>query len=60
MAHMTTGVAKSVKGQQFLRSGAYVTQQELATRLSHRNTGAACNEPIAERMLQRIAADEKL
>ncbi|WP_329410868.1 acyl-ACP desaturase [Nocardia vinacea] len=60
MAHMTTGVAKPEKGAQFLRSVAYVTLQELATRISHRNTGAACNEPIAERMLQRIAADENL
>ncbi|WP_062989567.1 acyl-ACP desaturase [Nocardia anaemiae] len=60
MAHMTSGVAKPEKGPQFLRSVAYVTLQELATRISHRNTGAACNEPIAERMLQRIAADENL
>ncbi|MFE9320082.1 acyl-ACP desaturase [Nocardia sp. NPDC052278] len=60
MAHMTTGVAKPEKGPQFLRSVAYVTLQELATRISHRNTGAACNEPVAERMLQRIAADENL
>lgn len=60
MAHMTTGVAKPEKGPQFLRSVAYVTLQELATRISHRNTGAACDEPIAERMLQRIAADENL
>jgi acyl-[acyl-carrier-protein] desaturase len=60
MAHMTTGVAKPVKGPQFLHSVAYVTFQELATRISHRNTGTACAEPIAERMLQRIAADENL
>ncbi|MEV5832554.1 acyl-ACP desaturase [Nocardia sp. NPDC052112] len=60
IAHMTLGVAKPEKGPQFLRSVAYVTLQELATRISHRNTGAACNEPIAERMLQRIAADENL
>ncbi|MEU0869186.1 acyl-ACP desaturase [Nocardia brasiliensis] len=60
MAHMTTGIAKPVKGPQFLRSVAYVTLQELATRISHRNTGIACNEPVAERMLQRIAADENL
>ncbi|PXX70718.1 fatty acid desaturase [Nocardia tenerifensis] len=60
MAHMTTGIAKPEKGQQFLRSVAYVTLQELATRISHRNTGTACDEPIAERMLQRIAADENL
>ncbi|MFI9402825.1 acyl-ACP desaturase [Nocardia sp. NPDC052316] len=60
MAHMTTGIAKPVQGPQFLRSVAYVTLQELATRISHRNTGTACDEPIAERMLQRIAADENL
>ncbi|GAA4383081.1 acyl-ACP desaturase [Tsukamurella soli] len=39
---------------------AYVTFQELATRVSHRNTGKACNDPIADKMLQRIAADENL
>src|SRR4029079_11563996 len=38
----------------------YVTFQELATRVSHRNTGKACDDPIADRMLQRIAADENL
>ncbi|MCX4092626.1 acyl-ACP desaturase [Nocardia sp. alder85J] len=59
MAHMTTGIA-SPDGPQLLKGVAYVTFQELATRISHRNTGAACGEPIAERMLQRIAADENL
>lgn len=43
-----------------LHSVAYVTFQELATRVSHRNTGKACDEPIADKMLQRIAADENL
>ncbi|MFF2084508.1 acyl-ACP desaturase [Nocardia sp. NPDC058176] len=60
MTHMTAGIAKPEKGSQFLRSVAYVTFQELATRISHRNTGALCAEPVAERMLQRIAADENL
>ncbi|MGY2009996.1 acyl-ACP desaturase [Nocardia gipuzkoensis] len=60
MAHMTSGFAKPETEQVFLRSVAYVTLQELATRISHRNTGAACEEPIAERMLQRVAADENL
>ncbi|WP_068007486.1 acyl-ACP desaturase, partial [Nocardia pseudobrasiliensis] len=59
MAHMTAGVA-SPEGPEFLRGVAYVTLQELATRISHRNTGTACAEPIAERMLQRIATDENL
>ena len=43
-----------------LHSVAYVTFQELATRVSHRNTGKACDDPIADKMLQRIAADENL
>ncbi|MBM4507380.1 acyl-ACP desaturase [Rhodococcus hoagii] len=43
-----------------LTSVAYVTFQELATRVSHRNTGKACQDPIADKMLQRIAADENL
>ncbi|HTM85542.1 MAG TPA: acyl-ACP desaturase [Mycobacterium sp.] len=38
----------------------YVTFQELATRISHRNTGKACNEPIAEQLLARISHDENL
>ncbi|GAB4583630.1 acyl-ACP desaturase [Nocardia sp. IFM 10818] len=44
----------------FMYSVIYVTFQELATRVSHRNTGKVCNDPIADRMLQRIAADENL
>jgi acyl-[acyl-carrier-protein] desaturase len=38
----------------------YVTFQELATRVSHRNTGKACDEPIADQLLQRVSADENL
>jgi acyl-[acyl-carrier-protein] desaturase len=38
----------------------YVTFQELATRVSHRNTGKACNDPIADQLLGRISADENL
>jgi acyl-[acyl-carrier-protein] desaturase len=38
----------------------YVSFQELATRVSHRNTGKACNEPIADQLLQRVSADENL
>ena len=43
-----------------LLSVSYVTFQELATRVSHRNTGKACGDPIADRMLARVAADENL
>jgi acyl-[acyl-carrier-protein] desaturase len=38
----------------------YVTFQELATRVSHRNTGKACAEPIADQLLARVSADENL
>ena len=39
---------------------AYVSFQELATRVSHRNTGRFTQEPIAERLLTRVAKDENL
>ncbi|WP_165687891.1 acyl-ACP desaturase, partial [Mycobacteroides abscessus] len=32
-------------------SVVYVTFQELATRVSHRNTGKACAEPVADELL---------
>ena len=38
----------------------YVTLQELATRISHRNTGAITEDPIAEKLMARIALDENL
>ncbi|MGV9857806.1 acyl-ACP desaturase [Gordonia sp. NPDC003425] len=73
MVHMTNGYSPEAaagdrveemmaKGGDMglLHSVAYVTFQELATRVSHRNTGKACNDPIADKMLQRIAADENL
>lgn len=39
---------------------AYVSFQELATRVSHRNTGRASGCPIADQLLARVAADENL
>ncbi|HEY5853104.1 MAG TPA: acyl-ACP desaturase [Aldersonia sp.] len=61
MEHMTNGFASPAAVEAgFLPSVAYVTFQELATRVSHRNTGKACDDEIADRMLQRIAADENL
>ncbi|WP_074377196.1 acyl-ACP desaturase [Mycobacteroides abscessus] len=41
-------------------SVAYVSFQELATRVSHRNTGVACAEPIAQELLKHISNDENL
>ena len=43
-----------------LHTLAYVTFQELATRVAHRQTGEATHNDIAEKMLQRIAKDENL
>ncbi|WP_433522952.1 acyl-ACP desaturase [Nocardia pseudovaccinii] len=60
MIHMTRGVHSPDAWSGFLVNVAYVTFQELATRVSHRNTGRVCDDPIADRMLQRVAADENL
>ncbi len=43
-----------------LHSIAYVAFQELATRISHRNTGHHSGDPVCDRMLARIATDENL
>ena len=47
-------------GKSPLEGIAYVSLQELATRISHRNTGRFTQDPIAERLLARVAADENL
>ncbi|MEO6713669.1 MAG: acyl-ACP desaturase [Mycobacteriales bacterium] len=39
---------------------AYVSFQELATRISHRNTGLYSNDPVCDKLLARVAADENL
>jgi acyl-[acyl-carrier-protein] desaturase len=38
----------------------YVALQELATRISHRNTGKLLNDPAGEAIMSRVAADENL
>jgi acyl-[acyl-carrier-protein] desaturase len=43
-----------------LRGLAYVTFQEVATRIAHRNTGRHSSDPVADRIMRRIAADENL
>ena len=58
MATLEAGWTADGKG--LLRSLAYATFQELATRIAHRNTGLAAGDPVAERLLARIAADENL
>jgi acyl-[acyl-carrier-protein] desaturase len=47
-------------GGNVLRGIAYVAFQELATRISHRNTGRYSEDPVADRIMVRIAADENL
>jgi acyl-[acyl-carrier-protein] desaturase len=39
---------------------AYVAFQELATRIAHRNTGRYSDDPVADRIMARVAADENL
>ncbi|MBC7462807.1 MAG: acyl-ACP desaturase [Actinobacteria bacterium] len=59
MAHMQLGYQTPYETD-MLHTVAYVSFQELATRISHRNTGKISNDPICEGLLQRIAADENL
>jgi len=47
-------------GKPLLHACAYVSFQELATRVSHRNTGRYSGDPLAEKLLARIAMDENL
>jgi acyl-[acyl-carrier-protein] desaturase len=58
MAHVGTGYDS---GQPTVAHAlAYVTVQELATRVAHRNAGQACRDPHGTRLMSRIAADENL
>ncbi|GID27147.1 acyl-ACP desaturase [Paractinoplanes brasiliensis] len=59
MTHMESGYSND-HPDEILHSIAYVAFQELATRISHRNTGRATGDPIAEQLLARVAADENL
>lgn len=58
MAYMTLGYDAREKTP--LESVVYVSFQELATRVSHRNTGRATGDPIADQLLARISKDENL
>jgi acyl-[acyl-carrier-protein] desaturase len=58
MQNMMEGYDKD--GKDALRGMAYVSFQELATRISHRNTGRYSQDPVADRIMQRISADENL
>jgi acyl-[acyl-carrier-protein] desaturase len=58
MDYMTSGYDSGDKTP--LQAVAYVSFQELATRVSHRNTGRATGDPVADQLLGRIATDENL
>src|SRR3954453_4233479 len=58
MDHMSTGY--TAMHDDMVRSLAYVSFQELATRVSHRNTGKLTEDPVADQLLARVAADENL
>jgi acyl-[acyl-carrier-protein] desaturase len=57
---LTMEVGYSAEGKGLLRVLAYVSFQELATRIAHRNTGRLCGDPVADRLMARISADENL
>ena len=58
MHQVMTGYDRGEKDT--LRGMAYVSFQELATRISHRNTGRFSEDPVADKIMARIAADENL
>jgi acyl-[acyl-carrier-protein] desaturase len=59
MTHMCQGYI-SPNSHHALNSIAYVSFQELATRISHRNTGAYSGDKLCDQLLQKIANDENL
>jgi acyl-[acyl-carrier protein] desaturase len=59
MTHMTQGFQSSYE-LDMLHTVAYVSFQELATRISHRNTGKYTEDPFADQLLARISVDENL
>ncbi len=58
MQHVQAGYDRATTDP--LRQLAYVAIQELATRISHANTGRFSEDPVANRISERIAADENL
>ncbi len=58
MTVMQTGFDSAEKP--ILHVLAYVSFQELATRVSHRNTGKFAGDPVVEKLLTRVSTDENL
>jgi acyl-[acyl-carrier-protein] desaturase len=59
MMHMTQGFVSPYQ-LDMLHTVAYVSFQELATRISHRNTGKYTEDAYADQLLARISVDENL
>lgn len=59
MAHVAQGYYPA-EADNALDGLVYVTLQELATRIAHRNTGIASGDRICEGILTRVALDESL
>jgi acyl-[acyl-carrier protein] desaturase len=59
MVHMTQGFSSPYQ-LDMLHTVAYVSFQELATRISHRNTGKYTQDEYADQLLSRISVDENL
>jgi acyl-[acyl-carrier-protein] desaturase len=58
MATMEVGYNSA--GKDLLEVLAYVSFQELATRIAHRNTGRMSEDPVADKLMARISTDENL
>lgn len=58
MQQVSTG--ESPEFSDFRAALVYTTLQELATRIAHRNTGNALDDPAGKAVMSRVAADENL
>jgi acyl-[acyl-carrier-protein] desaturase len=58
MTHMEAGFSSDYPN--VVQSIGYVSFQELATRVAHRNTGRISGDPVCEQLLAKVAADENL
>jgi acyl-[acyl-carrier-protein] desaturase len=56
MMQVSTGVVPQPTG--VCNGMVYVALQELATRVSHRNTGRLLEDPVGREIMNRVAADE--
>jgi acyl-[acyl-carrier-protein] desaturase len=59
MSQLSTGFTAGGRGQTLADGLVYLTLQELATRISHWNTGALL-DPTGAAVLRRVAADENM